>query len=87
MATFTAFTSLNSRRSLLQFSLEALTCGLARQRANERTERSICGVIGLCGIPCLRASAPPPAAFRSWSSSFGHDTPAHSERRCRCCSR
>jgi hypothetical protein len=45
---------------MLQFSLEALACGLARKRANERTERSICGVIGLCGIPCLRASAQPP---------------------------
>ena len=66
---------------MLQFSLEALTWGLARKRANERTQRSICGGIGVYGIPGLRASAPPPAAFRSWSSSFGHDTPAHSERR------
>jgi len=42
---------------MLQFSLEALACGLARKRANERTKRSICGAIGLCGIPCLRERA------------------------------
>jgi hypothetical protein len=28
------------------------------------------------------AHAVSPAASRSWSPSFGHDTPAHSERRC-----
>ena len=33
-ATFTAFTSLNSWRSMRQFPLEALTCGLPYRRAD-----------------------------------------------------
>ena len=55
-----------------------------RERAHEATRprRSRCA-------HCLsrEREARTPAAPRPWSSSLGHDTPAHSERRCRCCLR
>jgi hypothetical protein len=77
MATFTSCTSLNRSRSLLQFHLEALACGLPRQGANERAKRR---VLASAAPSTLHASANPvpSAASRSWSS-FGHDTPAHHE--------
>jgi hypothetical protein len=65
---------------MLQFSLEALTCGLARKRANERAKRGVCAVAVSPVVLHSGASAPAPASSRSWSSSFGHDTPAQTER-------
>jgi hypothetical protein len=82
MATFTSCTSLNRSRSLLQFQLKALACGLPRQGANERAKRGVRGVDATSDVPRTIANPIPPAVSRSWSSSFGHDTPAHSERRC-----
>jgi hypothetical protein len=86
MATFTSCTSLNPSRSLLQLQLEALACCLPRQGANERAKGYVRAVVAASTVFHASANPVPSAAPRSWSSSLGHDTPAHSERRCRCCS-
>jgi hypothetical protein len=83
MATFTSRTSLNRSLSLLQFQLEALACGLPRQGANERAKRCVRASATTSTVFRTGANPVRPAAPRSRSSSFGHDTPAHSERRCR----
>ncbi len=72
-------------RSCLAAALEAdeaLARGLSRQGPDEGAKRNV-GPVVIAPVALHGSASPmPPAASRSWRSSFGHDTPAHSQRRC-----
>jgi hypothetical protein len=83
MATFIASTSLNRLGMALHFCLEHFACGLTREDAHEGTQvivRTRVDLVVRVRPNALRIPSPPRP---SCSSSFGHDTPAHVERRCR----
>jgi hypothetical protein len=72
---------MDRRRRAAQLGLEELACCLPREHPHERAER----VVG-SGINCRRRIATRVRRNSSSSpalsaSSFGHDTPAHVERR------
>ena len=70
------------RESAAQFQLEALAAACRAKRSNERAKRRV-GAVSVASVVLRMMRERTSAASRSWSSSFGHDTPAHSERRCR----
>jgi hypothetical protein len=91
MATFMSSTSMNWTRPTLQLRLEHFTRGLTREHAHETAQVIVRAFVDQCFRVCANAPhvSSPPRPSRS--SSFGHDTPAHVERRCRftysfCCS-
>ena len=67
----------------LHFRLEHFTCGLTREHADESAQVIVRARVDL--VVRVRANALhfPSLPGSSCSSSFGHDTPAHVERRCR----
>jgi hypothetical protein len=71
---------MNRLRLGLHMRIKGLARGLTRERADESTQAMIDRIIGSpASWPACLSS---PAAW--YSSSFGHDTPAHVERRCVC---
>jgi len=73
---------MNWTRATLQLRLEHFTSGLAREHAHKSTQLIVRLRVDL--RVQVRASAPYVSSSPrpSRSSSFGHDTPAHVERRC-----
>jgi len=72
---------MDSRRGAAQLGLEDLACRLPREHPDERTERVVNSRINCrrrIATRVRRNSSSSPALS---ASSFGHDTPAHVERR------
>jgi hypothetical protein len=78
---FHDFTSVDNRRLAAQLGLEDLACRLPREHAYERAKCGISSAINgrrRTATRVRRNSSSSPALS---ASSFGHDTPAHVERR------
>jgi len=76
---------MNEFRSALDFCFEYFTSGLAREYADERAQVIVWMRVDLVVVRVRANGLHVPSSPRaSCSSSFGHDTPAHSERRCLC---
>jgi hypothetical protein len=86
MATFMPGASMNLCGLTLHARLEQLARGLAGKCSDEGAQRLVTprADLSVRGRTSVRSMLPPSLA--PMPSSFGHDTTAHSERRCRCCS-
>jgi len=80
---FHDFTSMDSRRRSAALGLEDFARSLPREHADERAERLVSSDINCRRQIATRVRRNSSSSLALPASSFGHDTPAHVERRCR----
>jgi len=72
---------MDSRRRAAQLGLEELACCLPREHPHERANCVITSCVDRRRRKAASRSRKTSSSLASFASSFGHDTPAHVERR------
>ena len=75
------FTSMDSRRDAAQLGLEDLPCRLPREHSHNSANRVVASRVDRRRRNAATRSRKTSSSLASFASSFGHDTPAHVERR------